>query len=246
MANIDDFNASLDALRAIPEEKIVEPNLPVDIYLQESENLKQWSVQDAAVLATIGITRAKIDELSVRAGACREAQSVWYKDQHSQQEAQRKWGIQSPLAFNLRDELVHTFRYAYRADVSLSARVAGIAEGNTNADMIQDLNDLAVLGRNNTAPLAAIGFNLALLDQAANTADTMANLLALANGDKAFQNESKQMRDRAYTYLKELVDEIREAGKYLFWRTPKRFQGYVSKYWASQGTQSPVEPTPVE
>ncbi|WP_299583090.1 hypothetical protein [uncultured Sunxiuqinia sp.] len=44
----------------------------------------------------------------------------------------------------------------------------------------------------------------------------MGNLLGLANGDKADQNQSKLLRDKAYTYLKELVDEIRDAGKYLF------------------------------
>jgi hypothetical protein len=37
-----------------------------------------------------------------------------------------------------------------------------------------------------------------------NCVDELANLLAEANGDKA------------YTHLKELVDEIREAGKYVF------------------------------
>ncbi|MEQ8471570.1 MAG: hypothetical protein RIC35_10305 [Marinoscillum sp.] len=37
-------------------------------------------------------------------------------------------------------------------------------------------------------------------------------------------------RDKAYTFLKRAVDEIREAGKYVFWKDPKRLQGYRSLY----------------
>ena len=68
--------------------------------------------------------------------------------------------------------------------------------------MIQDLNDLAVLGRENTDPLTAINYDMAKLENAATLADEMAEVLAIANGDKAEQNESKLTRDRAYTHLK--------------------------------------------
>jgi hypothetical protein len=193
-------------------------------------------------LAAIGISQAAIDELPVRAGACRETQSRWFKDRNSQLEAQRLWAEQGPQAYALRDELLHTFRYAYRNDTALLARVAEIAEGNTNADMIQDLNDLTVLGKNNPALLQAINFDLGKLDVAAATSDAMANLLAMANGDKAIQNESKVIRDKAYTHMKELVDQIREAGKYLFWKNENRYKGYVSKYWADVNRSKPSQP----
>jgi hypothetical protein len=50
----------------------------------------------------------------------------------------------------------------------------------------------------------------------------MANLLAEANGDKA------------YTHMKVLVDEIREAGKYVFRNNKNRLKGYSSDYWKKQ------------
>jgi hypothetical protein len=37
-----------------------------------------------------------------------------------------------------------------------------------------------------------------------------------ANNDKAEQNASKIIRDKAYKHMKTLVDEIHEAGKYVF------------------------------
>ena len=56
MANIEDYNAKIEAIRAIPDDKTLEPAMPVDTYLQEGENLSKWSIMDADALATIGIT----------------------------------------------------------------------------------------------------------------------------------------------------------------------------------------------
>ncbi|WP_346862443.1 hypothetical protein [uncultured Draconibacterium sp.] len=56
-------------------------------------------------------------------------------------------------------------------------------------------------------------------------------MLAEANGDKADPNESKIIRDKAYTHMKVLVDEIRLAGKYVFRKNPNRLKGYSSEYW---------------
>ena len=243
MANIDDYNAEIETIRAIPDDKTQEPAMPVDTYLQESENLAKWSLMDAEALATIGITLAMLNKLPVRAGALREAQSIWVKDHNSQQDAQREWSEAAPEAFAMRDQLLHDFRYAYRNDAAILARVAEIAEGDTNADMIQDLNDLSLLGKSNTGPLEAINFSLEKLEAAATASDELANILALANGDKSLQNESKVIRDKAYTHLKELVDEIRAAGKYLFWKNEKRYKGYVSQYWTAQSPEKKPQET---
>lgn len=48
----------------------------------------------------------------------------------------------------------------------------------TNADMIQDLSDLAALGKANTEPLIKIGMDLTLLDKAEKLSGEMAKLLA--------------------------------------------------------------------
>ncbi|QGY46171.1 hypothetical protein GM418_21630 [Maribellus comscasis] len=231
MANIDDYNARLSDIKAIPDEETLEPGIPVDVALQEAENLHHWSLNDATALAVVGITSDMINDLPVRAGACREAQSIWNKDYRSQQEAQKEWAEQAPEAYAFRDDLLASLRFAYRKDDALLSRVSAITDGSGHADMIQDLNDIAVLGRENPDPLTAIGFELTQPDLAATRADELADLLAEANGDKADPNESKIIRDKAYTYLKALVDEIREAGKYVFRKDKNRLKGYSSEYW---------------
>jgi len=140
------------------------------------------------------------------------------------------------LAFDLRDWILHTFRYAFRNDEGLLARVEDIAQDDSNSDMVQDLNDLSVLGKANLDLLAAVGFDAALLDEAALTSDQMGDLLGATNGERKKDSEAMIIRDKAFTHLKAPMDEIRNCGKYVFWKNPDRLEGYVSNYWKRLNT----------
>jgi hypothetical protein len=199
--------------------------------LQESEDLYHWSKEDEEKLLSAGLAKKAINELPILAGACRESQSLWMKDKQTRKEAEEKWNEESPKAFYFRDQLIHAFRYAFRNNPDLLNRVDEIAEGNGNADMVQDFNDLAILGKANIKLLEAIHFDTALLDEVANKSDEMADLLGRTNGDRLSENESKIMRDRMYTLLKQTVDQIRDCGKYVFWRDENRLRGYSSAYY---------------
>jgi hypothetical protein len=121
--------------------------------------------------------------------------------------------------------------FAYRKRPDLKGRVQAIAEGSGDADMIQDLSDLSVHGKNHPEQLTAIGFDMALLDEAASKSDELASLLGVAHGEKAVDSEVKVLRDKAYTLLKESVDEIREYGQFAFWRDEARRGGYASDHF---------------
>ena len=127
--------------------------------------------------------------------------------------------------------MLASLRFAYWKDDSLLSRVSAITGGSGHADMIQYLNDIAVLGRENLVPLTAIGFDLDQLDLAANRADALVDLLAEADGGKADSNASKIIRERAWIHMKALVDEILEAGKYVFRKDKNRLKGYTSGYF---------------
>lgn len=123
----------------------------------------------------------------------------------------------SPIAYDLHDELIHKFPFVFRNYPQILARVSNIAKGRGHPNMIQDLNDLALLSKENADMLTPINFDLTLLDKAANTSEKCADVLAIANSGKQKSNESRVFRDKAYTYLKQSVDEFRAVGKY-FWK----------------------------
>ncbi|NBC84298.1 MAG: hypothetical protein GVY19_13095 [Bacteroidetes bacterium] len=225
-----DYEAKLASITAIPDDQVKEPHMPVDIYLQESENTYHWAQDDKEKFLSINFDWALVEDLLVRAGACREAQSIWMKESRTREEAERQWKEEAPEAFEFRDQLIRDFRWAFRKRPDLLGNVDAIDEGYTNADMIQDLNDLAVLGKDHPTELEASNFDMAKLDEAAALSDRMATINAKANGERHQDNEEKKIRDKAYTHLKEALDEIRDAGKYLFWNKPDRLKGYTSDY----------------
>ena len=241
MSNKENYLNKLETIKSIPNEETLVPNLPMGSYLQECENLYQWALTDLEKLESIGFTKAMLDDLPVRAAACREAQSIWNKDFRSQQIAQQEWKEKSPAVYEMRNALLHAMRYAYRNDAALMGRVSAIADGSGNADMIQDLNDITVLGRQNPTQLLAVGIDEAKLTEAATRSREMATLLAQANGDIAEQNQSKIIRDKAYTHLKQLADEVYAAGKFIFWKDAQRIKGYTSSYW--RNTKKAKTPT---
>jgi hypothetical protein len=230
MSNKEDYNASIDAIMAIADEDVKYPGMPVPIYIQESENLYKWSLRDKPFLLAFGLSEAIIETILVRAGAFREAQANWIENRDSHREAEEEWANKVEGAYDFRDLLLHTFRYAFRNNEKLLARVSAIAEDYGDSDMIQDLNNLAVLGEKNKKQLIAINFELGQLETAATHSDTLATLLAAANDEKGIDKEVKIIRDRAYTYLKLAVDEVKNCGRFVFWKKPERLKGYHNKY----------------
>lgn len=246
MSNAEDYAAKLAEIEAIPTDQIKSPGMPVDVFLQEVENTCKWVIEDQAKLEAAGLDWTLVDDLPIRAGALREAQSLWNTVRFSQEEAQRQWNEQVPTAYDLRDTLLHTFRFAFRNDSSLMTQVDQIAGGAGHADMIQDLNDLALLGNAHADLLTAVGFDVALLATAATTSSAMAALLSQATVDRAAPNAERIIRDKALVYTKQALDEIRKCGQFVFWRDEYRVKGYASQYHRHQGKKGGTNPAPPE
>ncbi len=248
MSNKKDYEEKIGIIRTIPDEEVKSPYIPVDIFIQEGEAAYYWANKDRVELSRAGLDEEIIDDVPKRAGACREAQSRWNRMFNQQKDAEMEWKLKSPVAYDLRNNLLHDFRFAYRKDSYLSSRVSAIGEDAGHSDMIQDLNDLSVLGKANPEPLKAIGFDMSLLDEAARISDEMANLLTKVNGERKSSNTARIIRDKAYMHLKEAVDEIREYGKYVFWRDEERLQKYSSEYTRkiNQRRSKPEEPESTE
>ncbi len=171
-----------------------------------------------------------LDSLPTRCGAARQAQSMWNALRFTQQDTQKIFDSRYAEGVDLRSELLHHERFAFRHDSHLSGRVQAIAEGNNQADTIQDLSDLAVLGRENLHLLQAINIDEAQLNQAATCSEDLAKLGATAHGDTAEAKEIKKLRDKSYSYLNMAVTEIRACGRYAFWKEPDRRSGYRSNF----------------
>ena len=62
----------------------------------------------------------------------------------------------------------------------------------------------------------------------------MSILLATMNGERHDSSGIIAVRNKSYTYLKQAIDEIREAGKYVFWKDKQRLKGYHIQYFKNR------------
>ncbi len=229
MSHLDDFNAIKDLITAV--KKVKRPSIPMSSYIQEAYNLYGWCKADKAILMKeAGLDPLFIDELPVRAGASNHTQLLWTKQRKTKSPAEKKWDIQSLAAYKLKDKLLSDFRYAFRDNARLLKGVRAMAKSRGYAGMVQALNDLSVFGKANTLELEKIKFDMTDLDLAATISSNIGRLRPASRGKNRPGGKAKLLRDQAYTYLKQAVDEVRACGKYTFEKDKARLIGYRSEY----------------
>ncbi len=231
MSTKDDFLAKRGVLLAIPDSEMgAVKRMPLATYIHEAEALSRWCRDDRAALETLSGIWELAEDIPIRAGALRELESMWRKERCTRDEASQRWKDESPALFEKRKGLLQAFRYAFRNKKVLLRQVSAITRGNTNAERLQNLNDLAVLGRDNQDLLAEIGFDLTELDEAAAKSVEMSEVLATSVSRRREVSETLKLRDKAYVHLKEAVDEVYCAGRYLMRHNSVRRGGYSSNY----------------
>ena len=229
MSNRDDYEKKLEVIKGIGNDRLKAPHhIPVDVYIQEAEIVHEWAMDDIEALISIGLSRELLEDLPIRIGALTQAESLWYAQRNSGDEAVKKWAKESPTAYELKKQLLNVFFFAFRNHPDLLVALRHVKKGKGHANMIQGLNDLIAVGEENAALLEAVGFDMTLLDKAAQTADEMTMLLAEVTTYRNTSNEAKKIRDQSYTHLKEAVDEICRCGQFVFRDNNERFRGYRS------------------
>ena len=231
MSMNEDYNMQIEFIKKITDDQIIIPgSIPIATYLQEAEFLYTWCQDDKDELMAKGMNWTTVEDLKSRCGALREAEAIWSKVKFSRTEEEITWFNESPSGHELRNELLHHFRYAFRNDSSLLLKVRRISYSNTHASMIQGLSDLYVLGINNRDLLNKINFDFNKLGLAAKKAEELKSMYASADMGNIYRCEIKKIRDQAYTHLKKVVDFIRAYGRYVFIGNPDRLKGYRSNY----------------
>ena len=231
MSYIEDYNKKIEDIKAIPDDQIKAPcAIPVGIYIQESSDLEIWCRDDKEKLTAKGLDWKVVEDLPVRCEALREAESKWVIQQAQRRAYAKIWLKEARKGYELRNELIHHFNYAFRDKSSLIKKVKEIANSNTHDGMINGLYDLNVLGMIHQYLLTKIGFDMALLDLAAQKSHELATKKEEASWESEDYLEAKKIRNQAFTHLKKAVDLIYDYGRYVFWKDSARLKGYSSNH----------------
>jgi len=218
-------------LLSMPAEVISAPNLPMAVAIQEANDLLTHisSPPIGDKLLSVGLPPTHADSLARAVRAAKEAQSEWVlvRDR-TKSERQRE---REQAAHRLRLDLLAAARWNLRGDRVALGTLSAIAQGEGVADLAQDLNDLAVLLEQRASrfdPDHSFDVQRAVADARAHARE-----LSAGTSEERLQTEqatAKDLRDRAFSYLDQLVDEIREAGRYAFRRDPQALKPFHSRY----------------
>jgi hypothetical protein len=231
MSENEDYKKKIEVIKTITDDQIKVPNsIPVGIYIQEAENLYRWCQDDKEKLTAKGLDWTVVEDLPIRCGALKEAETNWHRAQLLRRKAGNIWVKEFPKGYDLRNELIHHFNYAFRDKSSLIRKVKEIANRSTHNGIIDGLYDLNVLGLVNHYLLEKIGFDLTLLDLAEQKSRELAAKKEAASWDSEYYLEAKKIRHQAFTHLKEAVDLIYDYGRYVFWKDSARLKGYSSNH----------------
>ena len=233
----------LDAFKDTADDWVKVPHhIPINVYIQEAKNLSHWAQEDKEVLTAAGLDPELIEDLPNRCEALSQMEAVWYVEKNTRKEAARKWASQSPLAYDLKKRLLKDFTFAFRKYPELLDTVHAIKKKNSQAALLQGLNDLYVLGKTEPELLSAIGFDMSLLDRAAQTSSELRKVLAEATNSRLESSSAKKNRDQAYTHLKEAIDEIRVYARFVLRDDKERLKGYTSNHLRLQNARKNLKP----
>lgn len=231
MADVITTKTIEELVLEISEDQIVSPTIPVDTTIGEAGDLHRYASEDKAKLLAKGLSENLIKELIPRAKFLQDKQSDWTAVYQSALKNTEQWEAKIEEGRLLQRELKYDFQFAYRNQPDILRKLNRILDGSGNMDLIQDLSDYTAFAKQHPEPLTAILFDTAKTDRAKQISLDLTDLINKVDGVKSSKNRpEKLMRDRAYTYLKQLVDDIRAYGKYAFWDNEEKQQRYSSEY----------------
>jgi len=227
----DHYTIKLDTFMSIPADKVLHPGPePINVFLQEANNLYIASLDDMEFLLTGGLRREIVDDLPARISALREAEGLWVVAQIEEAEVKQFRADRIAEARALQGRLLRTLRFVHGDRKILTRINAAARKDRSNSALVQSLADLAAAGRELMPDKPDSIITPQILDEASERARSLAAMLAQAATENLNGNRALNIRNRAYTHLREAVDEVRRHGQFVFHEDPVKKKKYSSDY----------------
>ncbi|MBN1577526.1 MAG: hypothetical protein JW913_13290 [Chitinispirillaceae bacterium] len=234
------FEQVLPNLKAIPDNDIRRPDMPVKQAVYEAELMSTAAAEDAGALGAVGFNVAVIEELTTAAAGLRHAEGFLIAQTGEIKEATKLWNEAEPDAYELRSECLAALELALRKIPDAIKAVRKIREGSGKQDLFLDLSASAELAKKYKPHLDALHLNTAIFDIAEVKAAELYRLHTKAFIEKG-SSETKVMRDRAFTYMRRQMAEILDFAEYVFRKDRARLEYYHSTYRSRHRPSKPQD-----
>lgn len=230
MAMSAELKALLDSIAAMSLGVAKDIDIPLRPFLQIAGRICEAGQRDSLKLQTCKYDILKLPSIALHIKALTELSAIYSDVQFDQPDTQKAFVKLREEAEAICFELLTAMDYAFSSDENLMGKTSKIREGNSIADLIQDLVDAKVTCVNNISLLQAINFDETLLEKAETVSSQLADLLAKATLDRSDSPEQRIERDKVFTILKGMLKELSYAGYYTFRNDPAHAERYSLVY----------------
>jgi hypothetical protein len=206
-----------DPVEALPRDPLRRLVMPIATAIQEAHDLLELCRGPivSAALEEVGMRPGFVDDLALRVQAARDAQSAWIAVRYRAKPAELL--ALENRAVALRRRMLAAGRFSLRGIREAQVALEVIRGGAGVDDLVQDLFDLAVVFRKYAVAFDADrSFDV---DASVLEARALGRRLSLAVSEARLGTAAtvtRELRDRAFSSMAELVAEIRLAGRYAY------------------------------
>ncbi|NLL13973.1 MAG: hypothetical protein GX267_11260 [Fibrobacter sp.] len=227
------YESLLPQISAITE--YTPPPMPVEEAVGEANRVIALIKEDRARLELSGIKLHYLDSFEARAGAF-----IWSAVEMSthikkQSTARDEWEELKPKAKKVRRYLLKVLKRAFREDKDLSDALKRIIKGRSRHDWLMDFLSISRLAQENKEKLQEVHADLSLIEHSAELYTKLSDILARMVIEPDEIRSTKVAYYKAWTYLREALKEVYEAGQYVFDEDDKRHSLYYSEYHVRLG-----------
>lgn len=229
------YNELLPAISSVSDELTTTNSMPIDEAAAEAQRVGALVKQYEAILRNTGINTIYLDTLVKRIDAFVWSAAVVQSLVETETTADKEWNTRKSEGVEIRRVLIRTFQYAFRNNPELLESVQLIIDGKGNRDLLLDILSCSKLGKSNIDLLNKINADVTLLDKAATLYTELSDIFARMTIDPATHKKAVSIYNKAWTYLKEALDEIYVAGRYAFDESDERHGLFYSDYYIRLG-----------
>jgi hypothetical protein len=227
-------DSAFAVLQSIEEKLLPKHSLPLEVFVQEVEELYSVALEDQTALCKVGLDPAILRELPDRIRLCREAMTRCNLCRDTTSTARTELLKQRERIAEFTRELVKVLRFVNREEPELLRKVRTHYKRRTMPNRTQSFLELVIFAKEQSAQLQAVGFDVQRLLGLEAEGIRLRELEIQSFGYSGERMEFRILRDRAYVYLKSSVDTIRAHGKFVYGDDPEKFQLYTSRYRRKQ------------
>lgn len=183
------------------------------------------------------LTAEMIEALPVRRKVLETAEDLWSREKSAAMSGDQKELRKE--AERLKRDIMAALRYFLRNasnGAEIEKRLDAIAEGTGLADLVSDLRQLSGLVEEHEAALSKADLPKKAASRALSLSDALSgSVKAYSDNDEA--QKAIDLRNRAFWWLRDVVDEVRAAGRYVYRDHPKK----LALFRPAQKRRSPAK-----